>query len=290
MATSDVMFRLRVRENDTQQDILYNGVSANTWLTPIGLTTYKPAVVRTPGISPDPNVAARTSYVNNVIAPSCAQTVQQRARSASAFLGRRHFEVADRQEFDESITGTGLKCRNKMNCNTQSYNMESNYFDDDYKSQFDYLNQDNNFDHPWLGIGEGGLVRASTATGKELRVSFRRDLVSYLDAPPGTTLNRPHTSVGEYGRGSGRPDLMECPAFVIQPLQAATSNKESNSVHQDQLHNQEDTEDLRTNFRSFKSALDKKLEHLGRTQEMTAHRRKSASRGSAKSIIIPRNR
>ncbi|CAD5117167.1 unnamed protein product [Dimorphilus gyrociliatus] len=86
MAEDDKIFcTLRVHDSDGSTAHVYNGISANSWLTPIGIGKRA---------TPPLHIA-------------CVDTVRQRAQSANSILGRRHYEL-ERQQFDEKLIGTSL--------------------------------------------------------------------------------------------------------------------------------------------------------------------------------------
>lgn len=86
MAEDDkVLCTLRVHDSDGSTAHVYNGISANSWLTPIG-------------------IAKRSTPQLHI---ACMDTVRQRAHSANSILGRRHFEL-EKQHFDEKLIGISL--------------------------------------------------------------------------------------------------------------------------------------------------------------------------------------
>ena len=183
----DGMFRLRVQDGDTQH--VYRGVSANTWLTPIGLTVYKPGSLGPRG---------------GQIPVPCAQAVQQRAKSANAILGRRHFE-AEQQGLQphEIITGKSVYNNEQLDepeedsCTTTKGNIPPNY----------------------ILLNRQALARPKTSTGDKLSRARPKTSIDERKQPA-----RPYTSVGERRFGHERADLMECSAFMVRPLQSSATN------------------------------------------------------------------
>lgn len=87
----DTISALRVRKNITNgyKDILYRGVTVNSWFNPYGITNLQPmgttrALSARQRTSEDKSQRAR-------LTPECQQTIEARARSAGV-LGRQSFE------------------------------------------------------------------------------------------------------------------------------------------------------------------------------------------------------
>ena len=95
-----VFYRLRVSadkpghrtDDGPRTHVLYNGVSANSWLQPLGM-----------GHRKDQSMPTKSLTVHD----ECRRTVIERARSAGAMLGRRHFET-NRQTLGEEEVVQGV--------------------------------------------------------------------------------------------------------------------------------------------------------------------------------------
>ena len=85
LAESQVFHQLRVEspadadDGNARVHFIYNGVSANSWLSSIGISS---EVVKSKAVQGQP-----------ALADECKRTIHARARSASLVLGRRHFEM-----------------------------------------------------------------------------------------------------------------------------------------------------------------------------------------------------
>ena len=88
----------------SRTQVVYSGVSAGTWLSPLGMTAtasyLQPPTPPPPPLPPASSMASslcsqRGGVGTGVPAMSqeCLHTLQQRARSANAVVGRRHFEL-----------------------------------------------------------------------------------------------------------------------------------------------------------------------------------------------------
>lgn len=111
MASDLIYHRLRVTQEQSEEapktHILYNGVSANSWLSPSGITKARSHSYSQPS-TPSP------------LPETCRNTLRERAKSANAMLGRRHFEIP-RQGIsqDETLNGTRMVTKSDQWCDVR---------------------------------------------------------------------------------------------------------------------------------------------------------------------------
>ena len=85
---SQVFYTLRVSEDtETKSEegvkthVLYSGISANSWLLPIGISVKK----------------QRQSISVGHLNEECRKTINERAKGQNGIVGRRHFELTKQQ-------------------------------------------------------------------------------------------------------------------------------------------------------------------------------------------------
>ncbi len=85
----------------SKPQVLYNGISANTWFSPFGITQKK-------------SMCHARSFM--LIPDACIKTVEDRAKTASSIMGKRHFEL-DRQTLGKEEILQGMNMLSKQDYN-----------------------------------------------------------------------------------------------------------------------------------------------------------------------------
>ena len=104
-------------DDEVKTHVLYNGISANSWLTPIGISVKKTA----------PN--KHIGYLNE----ECRKTISEQAKGNNGIVGRRHFELTKQLLTDQDLV-VGKHFSSKHGCGRSNF-LEEN-IEKDRDSEF----------------------------------------------------------------------------------------------------------------------------------------------------------